>query len=125
MENYLGIIIEQCLKDAAVVSRFPIVSVRRGKAWTFLLASVPEQSLAEHVRLLQQHMVTDDNWYAHYFRGNDLVVVYRDAVFPVTTDPASWGEAVAHGLAAGIPLEQLDFTPRTQAGIEAFFGTRL
>lgn len=123
MGNYLGIIIEQCLRDPAVARQFPVVSVRRLGSWVFLLASVPADELARHVQFLQSYMVTDGHWYAHYFRGDELVVVYRDAVFHVSTDPASWGPAIAHGLASGIPQEQLDFHPRTQSDAEQFFGT--
>lgn len=125
MSNYLGIIIEQCLRDPAVTREFPIVAVKQPRSWRFLLASVPAEQFEQHVRLLQSSMVTGDTWYAHYFRGDALVVVYRDAVFRVSTDPASWGPAVEHGLAAGIPAEQLDFHPRTQPDVEQFFGTSL
>jgi len=58
---------------------------------------------------------------AHCFRGNELVVVFRDAAFRITSDPASWGPPIEHGSAAGVPREQLDFHPRTRAAAEAFF----
>ncbi|HEY3368416.1 MAG TPA: hypothetical protein VGK74_25460 [Symbiobacteriaceae bacterium] len=122
MDNYLGIIVEQCLRDPALTAELHIAAVKRGEYWTFLLASVPEADFAQHIRLLQSHMVLDDHWYAHYFRGNELVVVYGDAVFRMSTDKESWGPAVAHGLASGIPLEQLDFHPNTRQDIEQFFG---
>jgi hypothetical protein len=123
MGNYLGIIIEQSLRDPAITKEFSVVARRRVQSWVFLLASVPADAFERHVKLIQSNMVTDDQWYAHYFRADELVVVYRDAVFHVSTDPASWGPAVEYGLAAGIPNEQLDFHPRTLPEAERFFGT--
>lgn len=123
MGDYLGILVEQSLRDPAITQAFRIVSVKRGKFWVFLLHSVPSDDFERHVKLIQSNMVTDGHWYAHYFRDDELVVVYRDAIFHVLTDPASWGPAIEHGLASGIPREQLDFQPRTQSDVEQFFGT--
>ena len=122
MTDYLGIVIEQCLRDPAAAKELRVVKTRRPRSWVFLLVEVPEHELDHQIRILQANMVSDDTWYAHYFRENELVVVFRDAVFRLSTDPSSWGPAVEHGLASGIPREQLDFTPRTRAEAERFFG---
>jgi hypothetical protein len=50
-------------------------------------------------------------FYAHFYRPRELVVVFPDRVFRLTPQKQSWGPAVAHGRAAGIPQEQLDFHP--------------
>lgn len=121
MQNFLGIVIENSLRDPGVIAP-TVVKTRRGRAWTFLLVSVPVNELDEHIRRLQANMVIDDEWYAHYFRGDELIVVFRDAAFPVTVDPASWEPAVTYGLSVGVPAEQLDFTPRTAPDAESFFG---
>ena len=122
MHNYLGIVIENSLRQPDAISQ-SIIKTRRRGSWTFLLVSVPENELDAHIRRLQANMVTDDEWYAHYFRGDELIVVFRDAAFPVAVDPASWGPAVTYGLSVGVPAEQLDFTPRTAPDAEAFFTT--
>jgi hypothetical protein len=122
---YLGIVIEQSLKDPGGMAQFLILSTRRGKAWTFHLVAVPEEQIDQQVSVLQANMVTADYWYAHFFRGEELVIVYRDAVFRVSAHPDTWADAVAHGLRNGIPEEQLDFTPRSLSAVNAFFGTVL
>ncbi|MGE5673865.1 MAG: hypothetical protein ACM3XM_08250 [Mycobacterium leprae] len=120
MANYLGIVIEQSFQDPTVLQHFSVV-VRRPGGWNFLLVEVAEADLADLIARMQAAMHRDDKWYAHFFRGHELVVVYHDAVFLVRTDPSTWQPAVEHGLASGIPLEQLDFTPRTVEGAIQFF----
>lgn len=122
MDTYMGIIVEQSLRDPTITKAFEIASVKHGGFWTFLLDTVPGANFERHVSLIQSNLIPDGRWYVHYFRGNELVVVFHDAVFRISTDPASWGPAVEHGLASGIPQEQLDFQPRTRSDIERFFG---
>jgi hypothetical protein len=50
-------------------------------------------------------------YYAHFYRGRELIIVYRDRVFRVTTDPATWKAAIEHGRELGIAERQLDFSP--------------
>lgn len=121
---YLGIVVENSLRDGVVPQGFTVVARVRHGDWDFALVRAPAADVDRLVGELQRHMVTDDTWYAHFFRGDDLIVVFRDAAFQVTTDPASWTPAVQHGLAGGVPLEQLDFYPRTRAAAETFFGLR-
>lgn len=46
----------------------------------------------------------------HFYSGDDVIVVYRDALFRLRhSDLSTWNDAVAHGLTLGIPKEQLDF----------------
>lgn len=89
------------------------------------MVSVPESELDDHVKLLQSQMIEDDAWYAHYFRDDELVVVFRDAVFRVGTDPKTWDAPVEHGIKSGIPLHQMDFDPRTEEDARRFFGLRI
>lgn len=74
--------------------------------------------------MFQQSMINihDDGWYAHFFRGMELIVVYQDRLFSVTVDLSTWEEPIGHGLALGIPMEQLDFHPRTVIDARSFFG---
>jgi hypothetical protein len=61
-------------------------------------------------------------WYAHFFDRERLVAVFEDAVFELTPDPVTWEPAIMHGLARGVPLEQLDFDPCTPEDARARFG---
>jgi hypothetical protein len=49
-------------------------------------------------------------WCAHFWRDDDIVVVYHDARFQMRrSDRSTWASAVEHGRSKGIPDEQLDF----------------
>lgn len=124
MNDHLGIVIDRSLKDPAVLPRLPVIARRQVGSWGFLLVSVPEAEIDRFISVLQSHLIeaTVDCWYAHFFREDDLIVVYQDRIFHATLDPGSWGPAVQHGLERGVPREQLDFKPRTREDALAFFG---
>lgn len=49
-------------------------------------------------------------WYAHFWKGDRLLVVYEDATFDVSrSDRSSWLPAIEHGEHQGIPRDELDF----------------
>lgn len=50
-------------------------------------------------------------FYAHFYRNDELIIVFRDRVFRITPDKATWGEAREHGRQLGIIEKQLDFIP--------------
>jgi hypothetical protein len=83
--------------------------------------------VAESVGVLvpRSNLDRTECWYAHFFRGNELVVAFDDEVFRVSTDPKTWEAAIEHGKARGVPDAQLDFAPRTIEEVEAAFGLRV
>jgi hypothetical protein len=36
----------------------------------------------------------DEYWYAHFFREDQCIIVYRDCIYNCSTDPASWQAAL-------------------------------
>jgi hypothetical protein len=57
-----------------------------------------------------QRALKPQAFYAHFWRGDRVLVVYPDARFElVASDKTTWAEAIRHGRAKGIPAEQLDF----------------
>jgi hypothetical protein len=49
-------------------------------------------------------------WYAHFWRGDTIVVVYHDKIFEFARDDERARQEVRdHGRAHGIPEEELDF----------------
>jgi len=52
-------------------------------------------------------------FYFHFYRNNELIVVFRDKIFKVSPDKSTWGEVIAHGHQLKIADTQLDFTPNT------------
>lgn len=127
MPPYFGIVIEQSLADPAFAETLD-VAVRRQDAngsWVFLLVRIAPERLTGELERIRQAMVVDEPWYAHFFSEDRLAVVFADAIFELSIDPISWSPAIEHGLALGIPREQLDFWPRTGAQIEEMLGVSL
>ena len=121
--EYWGIVIAQSLRDDQILGHLNVISKRRLGGWEFILTSISADQFADTVATLQDSMVNiyDDCWYAHFFRGSELIVVYQDRVFRVTADSLTWEEAIGYGRGHGIPMEQLDFHPRTKEDARSFF----
>ena len=123
MDDYLGVLVKESLRDPA---RTPtVVGSRRGVEWTLLLVRVPARHLEHELEALRSNLDPADCWYAHLFRKDELIVVFDDEVFRVSTDPSTWDAALRHGRDRGAPDDQLDFSPRTISGVEQEFGVRI
>ena len=64
-----------------------------------------QSNMAEHYL----HLVHE--FYCHFYRGDELIIVFRNEIFRVTTDPSSWIDAIEYGKELRIPIKQLDFIP--------------
>lgn len=124
---FLGIVIEQSLADPAFAETLDVSYRKRDPngSWVFLLVRIAPEQLSTDLERIRQAIARDEPWYAHFFSDDRLAVVFTDAVFELSTDPASWSPAIEHGLALGIPREQLDFWPRTVEQIEEMLGISL
>ena len=77
---------------------------------------VQASDLKTVIRRLQENMSSkllflSQGYYAHFYRDMELLIVFRDKVFHVSTDPTTLGEAIEHGKTLGIAARQLDFSP--------------
>lgn len=62
-----------------------------------------QKNMADHVGLKKQE------FYLHFYSGNELIVVFRTKNFIATSDKTTWIEAQAFGRSLGIVDKQLDF----------------
>jgi hypothetical protein len=124
---YYGIVIEQSLADPAFAETLDVVHRRQDPngSWVFLLVRIAPERLADELERIRQAFTSEEPWYAHFFKSEQLAVVFPDAVIRMTTDPTSWTPAIEHGLALGIPLEQLDFWPHSSEQLEEAFALSL
>lgn len=127
MEDFYGIVIQQSLKDHKTADILDIVAHKMIGTWDFLFVRVREQQLHETIIELQANMIDVDLdcWYNHFFKNDALVVVYQDQVFQTTVDSQTWEDVVQYGLDHGIPIEQLDFNPRTLQDCCDFFEIKM
>jgi len=103
--------------------RLEVVATSRTGGWELVLVEAPAAELEDAITELRARMVPidDECWYAHFFRGDRLVVVLQDRVIAATADDGSWSELVEYGRRRGVPDEQLDVEPRTVAGARERF----
>jgi hypothetical protein len=123
MDDYLGVVVRESLQDPSLTP--PVIASKRGDRWTLLLVRIPAEELQREVEVVRSNLDRTECWYSHFFRDDELVVVFDDEVFWVSSDPDTWGSALRHGRERGVPDDQLDFLPRTAAGAEGEFGVRL
>jgi hypothetical protein len=121
-DEYLGYVILQSLADKSWLDRVRIEARRQIGGWTFLLVPVEPEGLDAHLIDLQAALKPNEPWYADYARGEELLIVFKGAVFAVGGDRAQWTLAVAYGFKHGVPREQLDFKQRTADESRKFFG---
>lgn len=114
--NLRGIVIAEGLKDPSLVNQLRVFRARitdegapidyEGHIgrWHLYWVSVNEGEVQAIREMLKP------GWYAHFWEGDRLVVVYDDAAFEMSrTDRDSWVEAIQHGEGQGIPKDELDF----------------
>ena len=124
MPDYLGIVIKQSLSNPDLIDDLNVIATKVVGTWDFLLVTVAEEHLHDTMVRLQNHMIPieTDCWYNHFFRDDQLIVVFQNKIWTTTTNPESWNDVIQYGFNHGIPLEQLDFHPRTIEDAYAFFG---
>ena len=120
--NYTGVIIEESLKDKAVLRKVKVTKTKVEpvtehhktpwlKQWTLHTFEISEDQAALVAEQLSKSL--DNNyWYAD-FKNNDYhFVIFPNKVFKVDrSKPKQYEPVVKHGLSLGIPDYQLDFSP--------------
>ena len=104
---YKGVIIKSSLRDPKILDRFRILghTMSPNSGWDMYTVEATREQLED-----LSHELDGGKWYAHFWQGRDVVVVYKDKTFELNfNDKASWRPAVDYGISIGIPKEQLDF----------------
>jgi hypothetical protein len=116
--DYHGIIINVSLKDKSLFKTMEIIG-RKSVLLDWLVlykVSVRPENLDATILNLQANLVERfwfyaPHFYCHFYREDELIIVFHAQVFRVKTDPATWQEVIAYGRSLGIPAKQLDFQP--------------
>ena len=116
--NYHGIIINLSLKDKSLFKSLEIIGQKRVFLnWLVLYkVNVSPEIIGSTIQNIQSNLVEKfwfyfPHFYCHFYRDDELIVVFKEKVFRVKTDPATWQEVLEYGKSIGIPAKQLDFCP--------------
>jgi len=116
MKDWKGGIIAEGLSDPTTINKFDVYEA------TISEANLPidyEGNIGrwhgygircsrEEIDALQPYILP--GWYAHFWRGETIIVVYHDKQFEfLRGDAGTKREAIEHGKRQGIPEEELDF----------------
>lgn len=111
MDGYHGIIIREGLKDPSILNKVKILGRKRTGDWTLLRVGVDRDEIDEVIRTVQKCLATKPAYYAHFYRNEELIVVFPTKIFHLTLDKKTWKTAIDYGKSLGIPEEELDFKP--------------
>ena len=125
LDDYEGVIIEESLRNKAVLGKVEISQTRVSrvtkrhktpwlKHWTLHTVRIPEANANRIASELSRSLdeTHGESWYADFRNDRFHYIVFRDKVFKISTgDARGYGEVRRYGRGLGIPDYQLDFTP--------------
>jgi hypothetical protein len=111
MSEYHGIIIKEGLKDQSVLNLMKILGRKKGGELTLLRVGINENRIGEVVGSVQKNLVTEPTFYAHFYLGGELIVVFPRKIFYLTPKKETWKSAIDYGKSVGVPEKELDFKP--------------
>ena len=109
--DYHGIFVKEGLKDESVLKEMKILGQKISGNWVLLKVSVEKDKIKELVVKVQKNLKTNPNFYAHFYRNSELIVIFPQKIFYMNPDKSTWKEAIEFGKFLGIPEKQLDFHP--------------
>jgi hypothetical protein len=117
-DEYHGIVLNISQKDKSIFKWLQVIGCR--KALLGLITQykirIDLDQIEGLITDIQSNMANNigpfkQEYYAHFYKDTELIIVYRDKSFKVTTDRSTWAEAVSYGRSLNILEKQLDFTP--------------
>ncbi len=104
---YTGTIVAESLIDKSVLDGLKVIEseVSPNLGWHLFTVEV----LLEEIQSISKN-IESNKWYMHFWKGRDVIVVFKDKTFEFNyDDKESWKPVIEYGLSIGIPQEQLDF----------------
>lgn len=115
---YHGIIVSLSQKDKSILKSYEIISEKKTLFGLFRLYKlrVSEVLIDKAIKDLQDNMsdkilFKKQEFYFHFYRDNELIIVYKDKIFKVSQDKSTWKDAITYGKGLNISEKQLDFIP--------------
>jgi hypothetical protein len=90
-----------------------VLGTKTGQNWTLLKVGIEAKAISSVIREIQLNLLTENGvpYYAHFYRDEELIIVFPDRAFHISPDENSWNEAVSYGESLGVPRAELDFGP--------------
>ncbi len=111
--EYHGLIVREGIRDPTVFQAMTVLGTKTGQNWTLIKIGIEPKAISRVIREVQSNLLTEKGvpYYAHFYRGEELIIVFPDRVFHVSPEEDSWREAISYGESLGVPRAELDFRP--------------
>lgn len=109
--EYHGIVFDQEFIDTNFPETLTAFAKKKDGKWLIYGIKVDNSVLEDTITSIQANMKTDTPYYAHLYNDEELIVIFKDRVFKVTSDISSWQDIIDYGRELNIPGAQLDFWP--------------
>jgi hypothetical protein len=114
-DRWRGVIISESLEEPSLIDEFEVFRATISKKDLDLGGGKQGRWHLYHVQATDSQINSlpgqiKPGWYCHFWRENDLVVVFPGRKFEMSAmDKSTWKDAVEYGRSIGIPDEELDF----------------
>jgi hypothetical protein len=120
--NYEGVIIEESLRDKAVLELVKIISTKVEpitkehktpwlKQWTLHTVEIPEYNIDKIAEAISKAL-EPNYWYADFKNSDEHIIIFPNKISKVErSKPEQYKEVTKYGISLGIPDYQLDFSP--------------
>lgn len=110
---YHGIILDLAFENLAFPENFKVFAKRKSTThhWVLYGIEIPESEITQSISKIQKNMKATKPYYGHFYKDNELLVVFKTKFFTVTPHSSSWAPVINFGKKLTIPEEQLDFWP--------------
>jgi hypothetical protein len=111
--EYHGILIKEGVKNQTIFDQVRVLGKKTGRKWTLLKIGVEVKNITRTVRMVQANLLIENGipYYAHFYRDDELIVIFPERIFNASPEKSSWSELVSYGESLGIPKAELDFRP--------------
>ena len=116
--EYHGIVLNISQKDKSIFKRLKVIGKKKAMMGliTFYKIKIDLYQIDDVITNIQSNMARNfgpikQEYYAHFYKDNELIIAYKDKSFNVTTDRTTWADAITHGKSLNIVEKQLDFIP--------------
>jgi len=122
--KYHGNLLDKGFKDPNFLSKFKIFAKKKSEKnpWTMHGVIVPVKEIEKVIKEVQENLLPDKPYYTHFYRWDELIIVFKEKVFRVTSNKSTWKEAIEYGRSLGIPDEQLVFAPNRFKDEKEYYG---
>lgn len=125
-DNFAGVIIEESLERKEVLDKVIIQSTKVEqvtekhktpwvKHWTLHTVEIKKEDADDIAKEVSESLDSNHSWYADFKNDKVHYIIFKDKIFKIAReDWEEYDKATKYGLSLGIPIYQVDFSPKAK-----------